>query len=343
MEEILSGRRSGISRDSEKFIDIFQKMDFEIVRHENIGTLTNSTRKVKMLLACLGIRFKIEGGPYDLYWQQQISPKMYSTKDLKFGNSVVRVHDLFPITNPEWFTIWGRIYFYLGWNSARKNSIFICNSNSTRKILLSLDPSLSKRSFVIPCPTTHLSDLDLKKCKCQGCHFEISSPYYLAVGTIEPRKNYSAIINSFNRMNQEDKSSKLVIVGKYGWKQSKIYKYLTSSKKNLNIVYIEDCCDSALKVLFQKSSAFISASLDEGFNISAAEARSAGIPLILSDIPAHQEFHRDHAFFFNPSEIDEIWQIRFENLSAPSDVPLDSIEKDIVNFRRILGTFRAEA
>jgi glycosyltransferase involved in cell wall biosynthesis len=164
----------------------------------------------------------------------------------------------------------------------------------------------------------------------------------LAVGTVEPRKNYKTLVESFNKIHQEDKSSKLIIVGKYGWKQSKVYEHLKSLKINAKVVYIEECCDSALRRLFENASAFISASLDEGFNIPAAEARSLGVPLILSDIAVHQEFHYDVAYFFDLLEIDEIWQIKFEDLSAPSVNVLDSFDKDVAKIRRIIGTLHAK-
>ena len=338
----MTNGRNGISRDSKKFVKIFQKLGFVIESRQDHKTLTRNKRKIKMLMACLGIKSKMDGGQFDLYWQQQISPKILSAKNIKYTNPLVRVHDLFPITNPEWFTIWGRIYFRLGWNMARKDSVFICNSQSTRKVLLSLDPSLASRSFVIYCPTAHILSVNLEECKCQGCVLDLNFSYYLAVGTVEPRKNYKVLLESFYKMHIEDESSKLVIVGKYGWKQSKIFGHLKSLKIDAKVVYIEECCDSALKTLFENASAFVSASLDEGFNIPAAEARSLGVPLILTDIAVHQEFHHGNAYFFNVLKIDEIWQMRFEDLSSPSVNVLDSFDKDVARMGSIIDRLQVK-
>jgi glycosyltransferase involved in cell wall biosynthesis len=150
------------------------------------------------------------------------------------------------------------------------------------------------------------------------------------------------LLESFNKMHLEDESPKLVIVGKYGWKQSKVFEDLKSLRIDAKVVYIEECCDSALKILFENASAFVSASLDEGFNIPAAEARSLGVPLILTDIAVHQEIHRGNAYFFDVLKIDEIWRIRFEDLSAPNVSGLDTFDKDVSTMSSIIGTLQVK-
>jgi hypothetical protein len=40
--------------------------------------------------------------------------------------------------------------------------------------------------------------------------------------------------------------------------------------------------------------------------LPAAEAASYGIPIALSDVDVHREFHEDYAYFFNPYSIKSI-------------------------------------
>ena len=51
----------------------------------------------------------------------------------------------------------------------------------------------------------------------------------------------------------------------------------------------------------QASSALINPSLFEGWSTTVEEARSAGVPMILSDIPVHREQAGENAIYFDPS------------------------------------------
>lgn len=52
--------------------------------------------------------------------------------------------------------------------------------------------------------------------------------------------------------------------------------------------------------LLEQADAFVSASRFEGMPISVLEAMGAGVPLVLSDIPAHRELAGDAALYFAP-------------------------------------------
>jgi hypothetical protein len=55
--------------------------------------------------------------------------------------------------------------------------------------------------------------------------------------------------------------------------------------------------------MFKNCVAFISASHSEGFDLPTMEARQFfSLPLILSDIPVHREFHNDVGYFFKNTD-----------------------------------------
>ncbi len=336
VENIFFHKIGGISRDGRKFLDIFEELGIEILSLPNYELKGKFFEKVEMLKSCVSLFRREVRVPFDLYWQQQVAPQFFSTRNQRISIPIVRVHDLFPLTNREWFTFWGNLYFRIGWRNARKDSFFICNSNSTRAVLLSLAPELESRSTVIHCPSDYLSLAPMGNCNCQGCESDIISPYYIAVGTIEPRKNYSELIRSFNLARSRNNRINLVIVGRYGWKQSKIYNLLKSKNKPENLIYIEDCCDWSLKSLIRNSIAFVSPSLDEGFNISAVEARNLRVPLLLSDIAVHRELHTGNAHFFEISEIDQIWSVRSDDLFRADSNFEDHPEQDVHKMKEII-------
>lgn len=252
---------------------------------------------------------------YTVYWQQQVS-----APSVKIDNKtihIVRLHDIFPLTNPDWFTWFGKLNFKIGFNYAKKRAYFVCNSKATQLSLSKFIPNIHERSIVIYCNSTKMVDVDMPHCGCQGCNTLIDTPYYISIGTIEPRKNYRVLLDSFLEYKGNHDNFKLLIIGKYGWKQIDIYNFLKSKNKPDNLIYLEDCCDYALSKLLKLSTAFVSASLEEGFNIPAAEARNLGVPLLLSDIKVHRELHDSNATFFNLNRVEEIWDLDPRKLILP--------------------------
>jgi len=217
-----------------------------------------------------------------------LQPQVMPIKLRGSGVRFIRLHDLFPITNPEWFPHRQNVLFRESINFEGENIFLICDSYYSQEVLLRTFPALKGRTDVLYCNTEN-SFPKISCGDCDGCSFDTELLYFLAVGTIEPRKNYSYLVSEIPR----SWSHKLVIVGKYGWKTSSNF-----AANNSNVLWLQSVCDGALKGLYQHAVAYISTSLDEGFNLPAFEARNFGIPLILSDIPVHNELHSGHAKFF---------------------------------------------
>jgi glycosyltransferase involved in cell wall biosynthesis len=207
---------------------------------------------------------------------------------------IVRIHDLFPVQHPEWFRARSSIIFRRRLNALDRETFFICNSKQTSTELIKLGKFNQERIFVLPClPKRNAVD----SCgTCSACLRRSTKNYGLAVGTVEPRKNLSFLVDSWEEVREHIPASELLIVGRYGWKQRKLRRKLRSSS-NKNILWLSDVCDGGLRRLMEGSSFFVSTSFDEGFNIPAAEACATRTMLFLSDIDVHREFHPNAQFF----------------------------------------------
>ena len=73
--------------------------------------------------------------------------------------------------------------------------------------------------------------------------FNISPPYFLAVGTLKPNKNYPFLIKAFSQFlklySSKDLNFSLVIAGKKGWLYDEIFK-LVKEKSLLNNIIFTD-------------------------------------------------------------------------------------------------------
>jgi glycosyltransferase involved in cell wall biosynthesis len=199
------------------------------------------------------------------------------------GTIVVRLHDLFPLTNPEWFTDRSvKLFAHSLRNLVRNGAYFLCDSETSESELLRLYPA-ARSLGVVHCYIPPLKSA-LECGTCHGCTFDFSSKFFLSVGTVEPRKNYPFLISLVRKYPQ----FRIAVVGRPGWKSEETLHNLRTTP---GISYLEYICDGALKKLYSSAHAFLSPSLSEGFNIPACEAEQFGLPVLLSDIAVHRELH----------------------------------------------------
>ena len=118
----------------------------------------------------------------------------------------------------------------------------------------------------------------------------IKAPYFLAVGTLEPRKNLAMLIEVFVNLKREGKLSahQLILVGGKGWNDVTLRALLTECQ-GTGIYPLGYVADSDLPSLFAGSDSFVFPSIYEGFGMPVLEARACAARVIASDIPEIRE------------------------------------------------------
>lgn len=129
--------------------------------------------------------------------------------------------------------------------------------------------------------------------------------YILSVSTIEPRKNIHSLIEAFVSLKNEKKlkGTKLVLVGKYGWKSEKIVKLLQDYRED--IIHTGYVSREELFNLYSNAKVFVLPSVYEGFGIPVLEARMSGCCVITTDIPEIREACGEGCLYIKPT-VDEI-------------------------------------
>ncbi len=114
----------------------------------------------------------------------------------------------------------------------------------------------------------------------------IPNEYLLFVGRLVPEKASEILIQAFNQLNT---NLKLVIVGDSPETPAYVQELNALASGNPRIVFTGTLRGNDLKALYSNAKAFVSASSLEGHPITVLEALSFGLPVLLSDIPPHQE------------------------------------------------------
>ena len=133
--------------------------------------------------------------------------------------------------------------------------------------------------------------------------------YFLAVSTIEPRKNYGLLLRVWQRFvtTMGTAAPHLVIIGAPGTDAERILAPLsTDSALARRVHHVVGLPSPALASLLLGASGMLCPSLAEGFGLPLLEATAMGVPAIASGIPAHREVATATTIFL-PADDEEGW------------------------------------
>ena len=131
-----------------------------------------------------------------------------------------------------------------------------------------------------------------------------SGPYILSVGTLQPRKNFSKLIEAFSKLS--DRKIKLVIVGKKGWLYDEILAAPSKFGVAARVKFLDYVPDSALPALYQNATCFVLVSLYEGFGLPVLEAMNYGSPVVVSKSSSLPEIAGDAGIYVDPQDTESI-------------------------------------
>ncbi len=131
---------------------------------------------------------------------------------------------------------------------------------------------------------------------------EIKSRYCLAVGTIEPRKNYLGLVKAVHLIRNwfEKNDVKLVIVGRFGWGAHDVQKAINSYGLHKIVKIVGHIQDDVLANFYTHADSFLFTSFYEGYGLPVIEAMSCGCPVLCSNIEPLNIIAKDAAYFVDP-------------------------------------------
>lgn len=159
---------------------------------------------------------------------------------------------------------------------------------------------------------------------------EIPIPFILYVGTIEPRKNITRLVEAFS---EADLPHHLVLAGAKGWKSKPVYEAIAKSSKREKIHCIDYVSGSDLRVLYEQADFLAYPSLYEGFGLPVLEAMTHGCPVLTSNVSSLPEVGGDAAVMVSPDVPSEI-RTALERLAHDEDLRKTLKEKGLRHAER---------
>lgn len=127
-------------------------------------------------------------------------------------------------------------------------------------------------------PTTDTTALSRVRKK-----YNLPQRFILHVGTIEPRKNLSRLLEAFKALLADHPTLKLVLIGKKGWLYESFFSHLKNLGLEEAVIFPGYVAELDLPACYQLAEVFVYPSLYEGFGLPPIEAMACGTPVVCSN------------------------------------------------------------
>ena len=144
--------------------------------------------------------------------------------------------------------------------------------------------------------------------------------YVLAVGTIEPRKDYPLLVRAFGAVAAAHPDVALVIIGSDGWGAARLGEAIEGSPVRDRIVRPGYLDDGALAGALRGAAVLAYPSKYEGFGFPPLQAMAAGVPVVATAGGAVPEVVGDGAWLVAPGDTDGLAEQLIRALSGGDDV-----------------------
>lgn len=206
------------------------------------------------------------------------------------------VHDLIPITHPQFCRAGEaerharRMRHAVTWAAA-----VVANSQAT---LDSLAGWAQAQGLPMPPATVaHLGSANpgaaVGKLPAEVATRPLAAPYFVVLGTLEPRKNHAMLLKVWQRLVQRqgaEHAPRLVVIGQRGWDIDALLRDLQRTPELQGVVFEQPhCSDADLACWLHHAQALLLPSFVEGFGMPLVEALAAGVPVLASSLPVFVE------------------------------------------------------
>jgi glycosyltransferase involved in cell wall biosynthesis len=136
--------------------------------------------------------------------------------------------------------------------------------------------------------------------------YALPDRFILSLGTIEPRKNLTALLDAYRTLRGAGSDVGLVFAGKKGWLYEGFFRRLRELGLEDEVVFTGFVDDADLPALYSAAELFVFPSLYEGFGLPVLEAMACGTAVISSNAASLPEVSGDAALLVDPTGVADL-------------------------------------
>ncbi len=236
---------------------------------------------------------------------------------LSVSNQVLTLHDTSVLEHPEWFhPLFARWYQAVLPRLVRRVRRILTVSEHSRGRILKLFNLPQEKVTVIPegVNPNQFQPASLGDIQRVRQHYGIKGDYLFFLGTLEPRKNLSRMVEAWRLIQPEHEGTELIIAGSRASRFADVPSF-SGAKAVHSLGYV---AETDLPALYSGASASLLASLTEGFGLTALEAMACGTPVIAARAGALPETVDGAGLLIDPLEV-SAWARAMHELLADED------------------------
>ncbi len=228
-------------------------------------------------------------------------------RDFRRARVVYTLYDMSFVTFPEFTSEQNRWTCFEGvFNASCYADFIVAISNYSRENFLEIFPHYpANRVSVVHLGSRFSSmDGDMRSSAVPGL---VSDKFWLAVGTLEPRKNVRRLLKAYAAfIDLHQERFPLVLAGGKGWLEDDLEEFITKLGIREHVRILGYVTDDTLAWLYKNCFAFLYPSLFEGFGLPVLEALSLGAAVVTSNTTSLPEVAGDAARYVNPLREDDM-------------------------------------
>jgi len=250
-----------------------------------------------------------------IVWQQLLLPRLLRKVDAELLHAqaytmplacsipvLLNVHDIIALEYPQWCSFQ---------NVCHMRALLPASIRRASKCLVPTRHVAERIQAVLEIPFRKIEvvpwGVDFQRFRTRVSLEDMQMPkeYFLFVGNLEPKKNLGLLLKAY-ACCAERSHCDLVIVGRAGWKCSSVLNALRHWHGPGQICWMGRLPDQKLTAVYQRATALIMPSIEEGFGLPVLEAMAAGIPVLHSKHPALVEVAGGAGLAFAPDNSEEL-------------------------------------
>jgi glycosyltransferase involved in cell wall biosynthesis len=204
---------------------------------------------------------------------------------------IVTVHDLTALHHPELCTPHTRTYPDVLRRALASGAWVHTVSDFVRAEILDAFGADPERVVTVPNGVDAIAAADPEV----GRRAAGAARYLLAMGTIEPRKNFPGLLRAFERAAPDIPDVRLVVAGPDGWDGGRFAAALAASPARDRVTRLGALDDAQRAAMLRGATALVYPSVYEGFGLPPLEAMSVGVPTLVTAAGAVVEVVGDAA------------------------------------------------
>ncbi|MHA1568037.1 MAG: glycosyltransferase family 4 protein [Alphaproteobacteria bacterium] len=219
--------------------------------------------------------------------------------------TVLTVHDLSSLLFPRLHTRRNNLVQRLLPRAVKRARLVIAISENTKRDLIEhLRVPPEKIRLVYNAPAENFGPA-VDEAYQQAVIKRLSLPerYFLFVGTLEPRKNVTRLLEAFARYSRlHENGTKLLLVGSEGWGSRDVRKTHRQLGLGERVRFVGYVDHADLPAVYRQAKALVMPSVYEGFGLPIVEAMACGTPVIAAANSALAEVAGDAAVLIDPDD-----------------------------------------